>query len=325
MENTINEAAERDLLDTDGENRALRSFLMQYGVPSLTVSAMRKHMERSGWGFDYCPDFAKFGGVEHLTKAGAQIWIRHLLSLESGAILPQASGEAQRVPARSADELRHLLWSSTIAGCSVALNHIEAGQFLAALKAQPAPAPEMQASHGAVGKPPKYKLSDAERAALTDAAATGATFAEMDGGAIMFINRGEDYGHGAEDDQACPVCGGSGHKDDATPASDSAADARDAGLAVQGMSDCMDMVRGELIEAGIIDKSVPPMMVANAVLARLSVSERNAARYQWLLDNYARGDGHTDIDAALNDGEAEKYLSPAIDAQIAAIQAKEAA
>ncbi|GAB3416848.1 hypothetical protein NX774_12015 [Massilia agilis] len=41
-------------------------------------------------------------------------------------------------------------------------------------------------------------------------------------------------------------------------------------LATQGMADCMDMVRQELIEAGIIDKSVPPMMVANAVIAHLA-------------------------------------------------------
>lgn len=46
--------------------------------------------------------------------------------------------------------------------------------------------------------------------------------------------------------------------------------------------------------------------------------ERDAARYRWLLNNYARGDGYTDIDAALNEGEPEKYLSPAIDAAILA-------
>lgn len=76
-------SADRDLMDSDGENRALRTFLMQYGLPGLTVNAMRQHMKRSGWGIEYLPDFAKFGGVEHLTKAGAQIWIRHLLSMEA--------------------------------------------------------------------------------------------------------------------------------------------------------------------------------------------------------------------------------------------------
>lgn len=52
-----------------------------------------------------------------------------------------------------------------------------------------------------------------------------------------------------------------------------------------------------------------------------SAAERDAARYRWLLDNYATGDGYADIDAALNNGEADKYLSPAIDA---AMQQKEA-
>jgi hypothetical protein len=66
-------------------------------------------------------------------------------------------------------------------------------------------------------KPVKYQLSDAERGALLEAGKTGATFAEMDGGAIMFINRGEDYGDTGKD-LNCPACGGSGHKDDATPA-----------------------------------------------------------------------------------------------------------
>jgi hypothetical protein len=41
-------------------------------------------------------------------------------------------------------------------------------------------------------------------------------------------------------------------------------------LTMRGMADCMDMVRGELIEAGIIDANVPPMMVANAVMAHIA-------------------------------------------------------
>ena len=76
-----------ELLDTDGENNAVRAFLMQWGLPGLTVGAMRKHMDRSGWPLQYCPEFARTGGAdgEHLTKAGAQIWIRHLFSLEEKA------------------------------------------------------------------------------------------------------------------------------------------------------------------------------------------------------------------------------------------------
>lgn len=38
----------------------------------------------------------------------------------------------------------------------------------------------------------------------------------------------------------------------------------------QGMADCMDMVRQELIEAGVIDETIAPMFIANAVVARLA-------------------------------------------------------
>lgn len=37
----------------------------------------------------------------------------------------------------------------------------------------------------------------------------------------------------------------------------------------EAMAECMDMVRGKLADAGVIDKGVPPMFVAEAVLARL--------------------------------------------------------
>ena len=46
----------------------------------------------------------------------------------------------------------------------------------------------------------------------------------------------------------------------------------------------------------------------------------DAARYRWLMDNYATGDGYDRIDAALNDGDADTKLSPAIDSAIAAVK-----
>jgi hypothetical protein len=49
-------------------------------------------------------------------------------------------------------------------------------------------------------------------------------------------------------------------------------------LTLQGMADCMAMVRQELIEAGVIDKSVPPMMVADAVVAHIARGDRQAAK-----------------------------------------------
>lgn len=73
----------RDLIDSDGENRAVRCFLMLYGgTNSPTVEQMRMHLAASG--FEECwPDWAasEYG---HLTKGGAQDWLRHLFALEAG-------------------------------------------------------------------------------------------------------------------------------------------------------------------------------------------------------------------------------------------------
>lgn len=73
----------RELMDTDGENKAVRCFLMIYGTQSLTVGEMRKHMERCG--YPLWPDWVDITPLDgnHLTKGGAQAWIRHLFSLES--------------------------------------------------------------------------------------------------------------------------------------------------------------------------------------------------------------------------------------------------
>ncbi|ABX36038.1 hypothetical protein Daci_3400 [Delftia acidovorans SPH-1] len=70
-----------NLLDDDGENRAVRMFLAAYGAPGLTVAHMREHMEAAGW--PQVPEWAtKPEAQGHLTKAGAQIWLRHLFALE---------------------------------------------------------------------------------------------------------------------------------------------------------------------------------------------------------------------------------------------------
>ena len=71
----------RQLLDTDGENLAVRSFLMMYGMSSPTVKEMKRHMAASG--FSYWPDWVpSIPEGEHLTKFGAQDWLRHLFALE---------------------------------------------------------------------------------------------------------------------------------------------------------------------------------------------------------------------------------------------------
>lgn len=81
--------AAKELCDTDGENRAVRMFLMMYGAQSCQIDKMRKHMELGG--FPFWPEWVS-GAEGHLTKAGAQSWIRYLFALE-----PQA-GASMGVP-----------------------------------------------------------------------------------------------------------------------------------------------------------------------------------------------------------------------------------
>lgn len=72
----------RDLLDEDGENRAVRTFLqLVYGgtTGSVTTDRMRDHLECSGWE-DHTPEWAKKN--QTLTKEGVQLWLRFLFSLE---------------------------------------------------------------------------------------------------------------------------------------------------------------------------------------------------------------------------------------------------
>lgn len=72
-----------DLMRRDGENMAVRCFLMVYGTSaSYTVGQMRKQMDGMGW--DGCwPDWVNTEHPDaHLTKAGAQDWLRHLFTME---------------------------------------------------------------------------------------------------------------------------------------------------------------------------------------------------------------------------------------------------
>lgn len=68
------------LLDEDGENLAVRSFLLMYGAQSVTIGQMRRHLMLSGF-TDCWPEWVNT--VEgHLTKSGAQDWLRYLFKLE---------------------------------------------------------------------------------------------------------------------------------------------------------------------------------------------------------------------------------------------------
>jgi hypothetical protein len=84
----------RDLLDDDGENRAVRSFLMLYGGANPKIGQMRDHLAMSG--FDGCwPDWVlQAFPSDHLTKGGAQSWIRHLFSLEADSAEQVSEREA---------------------------------------------------------------------------------------------------------------------------------------------------------------------------------------------------------------------------------------
>jgi hypothetical protein len=68
------------LLDADGENQPLRAFLLAYGGGQNTIEGMRTHLQRSGYRCHW-PHWAS-EGEGHLTKMGAQNWIRHLIAME---------------------------------------------------------------------------------------------------------------------------------------------------------------------------------------------------------------------------------------------------
>lgn len=70
------------LMSSDGENQAVRCFLLHYQNPGVSIGALRSALRRSG--FDGCwPDWVNgMETSESITKAGAQLWIRHLFNLE---------------------------------------------------------------------------------------------------------------------------------------------------------------------------------------------------------------------------------------------------
>ena len=88
----------RDLIDPDdGENRAVRAFLMRYEPAGLSVGQMKTHLRMSGWNGCW-PSWCDEPGEDkqHLTKAGAQLWLRHLFSLEAAAGVAVAHGQPSR-------------------------------------------------------------------------------------------------------------------------------------------------------------------------------------------------------------------------------------
>ena len=74
-------AMRQALVDEDGENKAVRWFLAAYLNPGMTIGGMKAHLKLSG--YPLWPEWAeRCHPSEHLTKGGAQLWIRHLFALE---------------------------------------------------------------------------------------------------------------------------------------------------------------------------------------------------------------------------------------------------
>lgn len=75
-----------ELMDDDGENLAVRAFLAKYQSDTCTTQiAMCLHLKASGFDCAW-PKWAE--GSQHLTKLGAQIWIRYLFALEPRPAIP---------------------------------------------------------------------------------------------------------------------------------------------------------------------------------------------------------------------------------------------
>jgi hypothetical protein len=97
-----------DLMDHDGENKAIRSFLRYYQNPEITIVEMRENMDAAGW--DGCwPEWVTTAQPgTSLTKASAQAWIRHLISLEqapSAVAVPDAKTKRLTCGACASGEL----------------------------------------------------------------------------------------------------------------------------------------------------------------------------------------------------------------------------
>lgn len=84
-----------NILDTDGENKALRCFLLHYQSHKVSIGSMKYALKRSGFDGAW-PEFveSRADDSDHLTKAGAQLWIRHLLSLEETQLRASSSEPA---------------------------------------------------------------------------------------------------------------------------------------------------------------------------------------------------------------------------------------
>ena len=113
------------LIDDEGENQAVRMFLTLYGgACGVTSEQMRKHLTMAGFDGAW-PEWANSNNG-HLTKAGAQLWIRHLFALE------------QPAQQESLKDLWHKVWPD--AGTFVRVSADDLTQFAKAVSTPPQPA-----------------------------------------------------------------------------------------------------------------------------------------------------------------------------------------
>lgn len=59
-------------------------------------------------------------------------------------------------------------------------------------------------------------------------------------------------------------------------------------LSNEGMADCMDLLRRDMIQAGIIGESVPPMFMSEAILGYIGKLQRDAAKGRLREINYKK-------------------------------------
>lgn len=78
----------QDLIDTDGENKAIRSFLRFYLKPGISIGEMRDNMEGSGWDGCWPESIGAADWNSTLTKFEVQAWLRHLFNLEAQFAAP---------------------------------------------------------------------------------------------------------------------------------------------------------------------------------------------------------------------------------------------
>lgn len=72
-----------DIIDTDGENKAIRSFLRYYLKPGISIGEMRDNMAMAGWDGCWPESLAAADWNSTLTKFETQTWLRHLFGLDA--------------------------------------------------------------------------------------------------------------------------------------------------------------------------------------------------------------------------------------------------